>query len=81
MENQNNIPLTLEQVALNYANKEYLGPIGHARNIAFQAGAEWQKKQLWNLIRLIKEGLPVLGCEGFDELVEQINNELELLQD
>lgn len=48
---------------------------------AFEAGAKWQKEQLFNLIRLVKDGLPVLLCEGFDELVEQINNELDQLQD
>lgn len=48
---------------------------------SFIAGAEWQKEKFNRLIELIKESVPVLLCEGFDDLVEQINNELESLQE
>ncbi len=74
--------LTLEQAAVIHANKainshrEFNRSFTESLNISFQAGAEWQKEQYKRLIELIKEGRPVLSCEGFDDLVEQINNEL-----
>jgi len=87
MENKDSLPLTLEQAAGNHSRRACVTHVQLNRsaqeidNIAFQAGAEWQKAQLFNLIRLVKEGMPVLLCEGFEELAEQIDNELEQLQD
>jgi hypothetical protein len=74
--------LTLEQAAGNHARRSCVTHVELSRsaeeiaNIGFQAGAAWQKEQYKRLIELIKEGCPVLLCEGFDDLVEQINNEL-----
>lgn len=72
--------LTLKEAANSYysENKHVYSPQTIA---AFEAGAEWQKEQYNRLIELIREGIPVLLTEGFDDLVEQIDNELKQLQD
>mgnify|MGYP001566571756 CR=1 FL=1 len=72
--------LTLEQAARKY-NPADSDELSAVERTAFKAGAEWQKEQYTRLIELIKEGIPVLLTEGFDELVELINNEIERLQD
>lgn len=76
------IELTLEQASEKYSThtKSPVGSILYIHKTdAFKAGAKWQKEKYTRLIELIKDGIPVLLCEGFDDLVEQINNEIENL--
>lgn len=60
--------LTLDKAAESYSSAYYGSPIGSRLYIyksdAFKAGAKWQKEQYKRLIELIKEGCPVLLCEG-----------------
>lgn len=70
--------LTLEQAAGNHSRRACVTHVELKRtaeeidNIAFQAGAEWQKEQFKELLLLIKEAMVVCSIEGQDDIIERI---------
>jgi hypothetical protein len=78
--------LTLEQAAGNHSRRSC---VTHAElkrsaeeidNIAFQAGAEWQKEQYKELIKLADNAAHELELEGAVTLANTIRAEIERLQ-
>lgn len=76
----------LNEQALRHAANQYAQsleldePFNRYAANDFKEGAKWQKDQdkanLSKLIELIREAQSVCLCEGFDQLVEDIDNEI-----
>ena len=79
--------LTLEQAAANHSRRACVTHVELNRtaqeidNIAFQAGAEWQKEQYKQLVPLLKKTAQLCYDVNNIELTRQLDDIIERLQD